>query len=159
MGFPAPKWRDPRELADPDLPGIDRSAKAGRVRYATSKLANLYFMYELARRSDRHLLTVNAFDPGLMPETGLAREYPALVQAAYQGASPLLVRLLPGAQSVDRSSADLAWLATSPECGDTTGKYFSGRRARASSPESYDPQRAEQLWSVSEELVGLATPP
>jgi protochlorophyllide reductase len=129
------------------------------VRYATSKLANLYLAYELARRSDPRKLTVNAFDPGLMPETGLDREYPALVRAAYQGASPLLVRLLPGAQSVARSSADLAWLATSPDVENTTGTYFSGRRARSSSPESHDRQRAQQLWTVSEELVGLAAGP
>jgi NAD(P)-dependent dehydrogenase (short-subunit alcohol dehydrogenase family) len=49
LGFPAPRWSHPRELADPEQ---DESAKAGRVRYSTSKLANLYFTYELSRRLD-----------------------------------------------------------------------------------------------------------
>jgi len=155
MGFPAPRWDHPRALADPDREETDGSARAGRVRYATSKLANLYLTYELARRSDPDRLTATAFDPGLMPETGLDRDYPPLVRAVYHRATPLLVRALPGARSVAQSGANLAWLATAPEAAALTGTYVSGRRPRASSAESYDRWRAEELWAVSEELVGL----
>jgi protochlorophyllide reductase len=157
MGFPAPKWDSPRLLADPAAPGIDVSARGGRVRYATSKLANLYFTYELARRLDPDRVTVNAFDPGLMPETGLSREYPQIIQKLYRGISPVLTTLLPGARSVATSGADLAWLTTSPEVETITGAYFSGRKERRSSPKSHDQARARELWSVSEELIAAAS--
>jgi protochlorophyllide reductase len=60
LGFPGPRWQHPRALADPAQQ--DDSAKAGRIRYSTSKLANLYATYELARRLARRKITVNAFD-------------------------------------------------------------------------------------------------
>lgn len=62
----------------------------------------------------------------------------------------------PGAQSVTRSAADLAWLMTSPEVSEVTGAYFSGRRRHSSSKESYDQARATELWEVSTELATAA---
>lgn len=156
LGFPAPRWQHPRRLADADAAAADPSSRAGRVRYATSKLAALYLVHELARRFPPERLTANAFDPGLMPETGLARDYPPLVRRAYRACTPLLVRALPGASPVERSAADLAWLATDPSVAGVTGEYFRGREPRRSSPESYDEGRAAELWQVSDELVGLA---
>jgi NAD(P)-dependent dehydrogenase (short-subunit alcohol dehydrogenase family) len=153
MGFPAPHWQHPKALADPAQTELGGSAKAGRVRYATSKLANLYLTYELAPRLAERGITVNAFDPGLMPETGLDRDWPAWTQRIYHTMAPLLVRVLPGARSVAVSGSDLAWLTTSPEVADVTGTYFSGRRKRASSRLSHDAAHAAQLWDVSEELV------
>jgi len=150
MGFPAPRWTDPRTLA---VPAEDSSPKAGRVRYSTSKLANIYMTYELARRVKDRGITVNAFDPGLMPETGLSRDYSPRAKHVYAVLTPMLVRAVPGARSVSDSAADLAWLATSTEVDGVTGKYFVRRKPVASSKESYDRSRAEQLWDVSEELV------
>jgi protochlorophyllide reductase len=154
-GFPEPRWADPRELADPAVAERDPSARAGRVRYATSKLANIYVAHELARRLSGRQITVNAFDPGLMPETGLARDYPPWMQRIYLRAAPLLVRA-PGVQSVERSGSDLAWLVTSDEVAGVSGSYFLGRRQRPSSRESYDQDRAGELWRISEELVADA---
>ena len=151
FGFPAPRWQDPHVLAASDTG--DRSARAGRVRYATSKLANLYFTYELARRVPPELLTANAFDPGLMPETRLDRDYQPFMRTMYALTAPVLIRGLPGTRSVARSGADLAWLATDPSLAGTTGAYFRGRRRAKSSPESHDRARAEELWRVSHELV------
>ncbi|KUO04719.1 SDR family NAD(P)-dependent oxidoreductase [Streptomyces caeruleatus] len=153
MGFPAPRWQHPKALADPAQTELGDSPKAGRVRYATSKLANLYLTYELARRLDGRDITVNAFDPGLMPQTGLDRDWPKWTQRSYHAMAPVLVRILPGARSVARSGGDLAWLATSPDVAGVTGTYFSGRRQRASSPQSQDASLAAQLWEISEELV------
>lgn len=158
MGFPAPHWEHPQALADPDKSDLDDSAHAGRVRYATSKLANLYLTYELSRRLAGERITVNAFDPGLMPETGLDRDWPRQIQRVYHTMAPVLVRVLPGARSVDQSGHDLAWLATAPEVADVTGTYFSGRQRRASSRESHDAGRAAQLWEVSRTLVTAGTP-
>ncbi|HUI25467.1 MAG TPA: SDR family NAD(P)-dependent oxidoreductase, partial [Candidatus Kryptonia bacterium] len=59
----------------------------GRLAYVNSKLCNLWFTYELVRRieaagfsTDARRLTVNAYDPGLVPGSGLARDYPAALR-------------------------------------------------------------------------------
>jgi NAD(P)-dependent dehydrogenase (short-subunit alcohol dehydrogenase family) len=153
MGFPGPRWRDPEMLADPEAAALDRSPRAGRVRYSTSKLANIYCTYELARRLDGRRITANAFDPGLMPETRLDRNYPPRVQRLYDQLTPVLIRLIPDARPVARSGADLARLATAPELANVTGAYFRGRRRRPTSKESYDRPRAEALWTASARLV------
>ena len=78
-GMPAPRYITAEALAYDFEPG----GNAGRRRYTTSKLCNVYCTYEYARRlagsSDSRLqsVRVNAFDPGLMPATGLARSYSA----------------------------------------------------------------------------------
>jgi NAD(P)-dependent dehydrogenase (short-subunit alcohol dehydrogenase family) len=151
LGFPGPRWQHPCGLADPS--GQDGSARAGRVRYSTSKLANLYAAYEWARRWASRKITVNAFDPGLMPQTRLDRDWPPRIQWLYGRLAPLVMCAVPGARSVDTSAADLAWLVTAPELADVTGSYFVGKRRRASSKESYDRARAAELWAVSEGLV------
>ncbi|WP_280273466.1 SDR family NAD(P)-dependent oxidoreductase [Nocardia wallacei] len=155
FGFPAPRWDDPARLADPAAQPSGSGGRGGRIRYATSKLANIYYIYELARRLAGSGVTANAFDPGLMPETGLARNYPSVVRQGYQVLTPLLTKL-PGAATAAQSATDLAWLATSPDVAGVSGKYYSGRREHASSRESYDTGRAAELWQVSEQLVRKA---
>ena len=148
--FPAPRWKDPRELARP-------SRGSGRVAYSTSKLANVYFAYEAARRYPD--MAVNAFDPGLKPATELARAYPALVRAVNRALAPLVARL-PFAASPHDSAAQLARLVTDPALAAVTGRYFDRGQDVPSSPESYDRERAGQLWEVSSQLAhgGQATP-
>jgi NAD(P)-dependent dehydrogenase (short-subunit alcohol dehydrogenase family) len=152
LGFPGPRWEKPDRLADPSHQ--DGSARAGRIRYSTSKLANLYTTYDLAHRLADREITVNAVDPGLMPETRLDRDWPARLRRLYGRLTPLLIRAVPGARSVDDAAAAVAWLVTAPELAGVTGAYFAGRRRTASSKESYDRGRAVELRAVSEELVG-----
>ncbi len=152
MGFPAPRWEEPRLLADPDRPGLAATGRAGRVRYANSKLANILFAYELARRAGSENLTANAFDPGLMPHTALDRQYPAALRTAYHAAGPVITRL-PGIRDVADSAADLAWLATSPDAAWMSGRYVSVRTPRRSSRLSYDRDLGQQLWHQSAELT------
>jgi protochlorophyllide reductase len=154
LGFPAPRWADPRTLAEPPST-TDTSARGGRVRYATSKLANIYTAYELARRAADRKLVVSAFDPGLMPQTGLDRDYPERTRRLYDRLTPLLVRVVPGARTVADSAGDLAWLVTNSEAAELTGAYVVRRTARRSSRESYDLDRAGQLWAASAELTAL----
>lgn len=159
FGFPAPAWAEPRQLALADEstastggPGTQTNGRAGRVRYANSKLANIMFAYELARRVAGDDVTVNAFDPGLMPETGLARQYPPAIRQLYRRLTPLLT-LLPGARRVTDSATDLAWLATAPELAGVSGKYFVQRQPRPSSRLSYDEGLARKLWEQSAALT------
>lgn len=154
-GFPAPRWADPQVLADPDAADyLDDSPKSGRIRYATSKLANIYATYEMARRFAGRGITVNAFDPGLMPSTRLARDYPERAQRIYRRLTPLLERL-PLARTPERSGADIAWLVTAPEVAGVSGAHFNDRRQTRTSKASYDRQRAARLWQFSEELVSF----
>ncbi|AEG44455.1 SDR family NAD(P)-dependent oxidoreductase [Isoptericola variabilis] len=154
LGFPGPRWRDPVELADPRR--ADASATAGRVRYATSKLANLLFVRELARRSAGRRIAANAFDPGLMPGTALARDYAPAARAAYRLLAPAVAALVPGAGTARRSSATLADMVDSRRFEGVTGAYVAGRTLAESSPLSHSADEARLLWEASRALVERA---
>lgn len=153
-GFPAPRWTTPRDLAD--ARDADPSPTAGRSRYATSKLANLYFVYELARRLDGRPITVNAYDPGLMPDTSLSRNYPPFARVAYRAAAPLIAALLPGARSSRSAATHLAHLVSDARFERTTGAYLEASKIAQSSPDSYDVAKAHELWVESERLISEA---
>ena len=130
-----------------------RSLPAGQRRYSTSKLANIYFTYALAQRLPEGV-TANAFDPGLMPGTGLFRSTPApfrfIMNKVLPHAIPLLRRVYsPNIHTPQESGAALAHLVADPELAAITGGYFEGRRQIRSSDESYSDERAEELWSAS----------
>ncbi len=143
-GFPAPKWTKPDDLFFPG-PDVSKSSQAGRVRYANSKLATIYLATEVNRRFADNGITANTFDPGLMPETGLDREYPAMVQKLYRAVIPLIVRM-PEARRVVDSARALAWLAVSDDAAGWTDKYVSGTKPRPPSELSQVSENAKQLW-------------
>lgn len=159
-GVPAPRYRPPDMLAFPDKypdPGAPRSPAAlGRMRYATSKLCNVLTTYELARRLHGAGLglTVNAFDPGLMPGTGLARDATPAERLLWNRVLPSL-RFIPNVNTPEHSGRNLARLVLAPELANVTGKYFEGTAVRPSSKESYDVRKAKELWGGSAELVKL----
>lgn len=161
-GIPDPAWSSSRQLARGELgpaaandgPAADR----GR-RYSTSKLANVYFTYALARRLPEGI-TANAFDPGLMPGTGLAREYPAPLRWVWSALLPRIIPIMrwalsPNIHSSEESGAALARLVLDPALASTTGKYFEGMKEIRSSVASYDTERADELWTGSEALTGM----
>jgi NAD(P)-dependent dehydrogenase (short-subunit alcohol dehydrogenase family) len=81
--MPAPAWNTPERLALGELgptTTTDKPYVRAQRRYTTSKLANIYFTHALADRLP-HGVTVNAFDPGLMPGTGLIRGASASMRA------------------------------------------------------------------------------
>ncbi|PWN86783.1 short-chain dehydrogenase [Acaromyces ingoldii] len=152
-GMPNAKYSSAQELAYPsdDMVNID-----GRQRYSSSKLANVLWTYALDRRlrmQKSARLTVNAFDPGLMPGTGLARAYGAMPRFIWSNVMPRLLPLLRLALGTNNihttanSGATLAWLATSEELDGKSGLYFEGRRAIRSSLASYDREKQDDLWS------------
>lgn len=149
--FPKPDFNSLREIAFPeDLPG--KAAKqAGSLRYVHSKLCNVLFSYELARRfSDRGLL-VNAFNPGFVPRTNLKRDSSAFTRFFLDWIMPLFRGFMKAQRTVEEAAADLIYVCLDQGEG---GKYFDGREAVKSSPQSYDLVLAEELWSLSEELCG-----
>jgi hypothetical protein len=121
-------------------------------------LCNVLFAYELNRRLGHGAdgVTVNAFDPGMMPGSGLARDYPALQRLAWRYLLPAL-RVLPGVRSTRASGRCLAALASDARFDGVTGQYFAGRKAVRSSVESYDRVKATDLWETSERLLSRVT--
>lgn len=164
--MPVPAWNEPAKLAHGELgpEGKDDNEAADRGRrYATSKLANIYFTYELARRLPTGM-TANAFDPGLMPGTGLAREFPAPMRFVWQTVLPRILPLLrrlitPNIHTTKESGAALARLIVDPALENTNGSYFEGLREIRSSVDSYDTNRAEELWQASAVLTDLVSAP
>lgn len=157
-GMPVPRYTNGHALARPELIEGDVAA-IGRERYTTSKLCNIFCTYELVRRLEaegRTGLTVNAFDPGLMPGSGLARDYGPLQQFVWNHVMPVLRRFMPNVNSTEDSGAALARLVTDPALATVTGRYFEGRREIRSSEESYRLEPARELWESSLALVGLA---
>jgi len=163
-GIPAPLMREARHAAFPATLGRrDKPGVAARRAYSTSKLCNVLCAYELDRRiqlcgrSGPHVL---AFDPGLMPGTGLARTYPPLLRALWSWVLPNIIPVLrmamgPNVHSAAVSGDNLARLAVDPAVHGWTGVYVSGRAAIRSSAVSYDRGLQAELWSLSAELTGL----
>jgi len=151
-GMPNPGYTSAADLAHPRL---EQSVDDGRRRYTTSKLCNLLFTYELDRRRNQGV-TVNAFDPGLMPGSGLARDYPPVQRLAWRYLLPAL-RVLPGVRSTRNSGRYLAALVNDARFGGVSGEYFDGLRPIRSSADSYDREKALDLWETSERLLSHAT--
>ncbi len=162
-GMPEPIPRPAAELADADADTGDDEGTFGRRAYTTSKLCNVLCAYELSRRLENSgcsrpeaPITVNAFDPGLMPGTGLARSYAGWQKMIWNSLFRAL-RVLPNVNSAVASGEALARLALDPELEGVTRKYFVGRRIAPSSKASYDEDLAKRLWEESGELIGLTT--
>lgn len=153
-GMPHPLYTSAEELARPG----DPDDKDGRRRYTTSKLCNMLFAYELDRRlyAGARGVTVTAFDPGLMPGSGLAREYSHVQKLLWRYAFPTL-RILPNVNSIATSGRRLAALVHDARYEGVTGTYYEGKRPIRSSADSYDTAKAHDLWTTSEQLVAIAT--
>jgi retinol dehydrogenase-14 len=133
-----------------DLQG-ERSYSGGRA-YDQSKLANILFSYELARRLQTTSVTANALHPGVV-STAFGAEDPA-------GLQRLFVPLMrPFMKTPAQGAATSIHLASAPDLEQVTGCYFANSKPKRSSKRSYDEAAAGRLWQVSADLVGLITPP
>jgi NAD(P)-dependent dehydrogenase (short-subunit alcohol dehydrogenase family) len=130
-----------------DFDDLQGAARYERVEaYARSKLANLLFTYELARRLAGRGVTANALHPGTVA-TNLGAEA-GWLRAKVRN---LVKRSLLTPEEGARTSV---YLASSPEVEGVTGRYFEDCHETRSSDESYDAAAAARLWRVSEELTG-----
>ena len=113
--------------------------------YSMSKLANVLFTYELARRLEGSGVTANALHPGFVASNfgrsngGMWNMFMPVVQLF--------------AISPQRGAETSIHLAASPAVEGVTGQYFDKKRAVASSPASHDIAAQRRLWDVSEQLV------
>jgi retinol dehydrogenase 12 len=115
--------------------------------YAQSKLANILFTYELARRLEGTGVVTNALHPGFVA-TNFGRNN--------RGLTAMLWRMLQlAAISPQRGAETIIYLASAPEVMGISGKYFVKKKAVGSSEASYNRAAAERLWQVSTELTEL----
>jgi NAD(P)-dependent dehydrogenase (short-subunit alcohol dehydrogenase family) len=110
------------------------------LAYSRSKLANLLFSYELARRHG-HELVVNALHPGVV-RTDLGRLWPKLQVAAMQ------------VFAISTTKAAPAVTALAVEPVSTQGGYYDRTKLTRSSPPSYELAAAERLWQITERITG-----
>jgi retinol dehydrogenase 14 len=130
-----------------DLQG-ERSYSGARA-YNQSKLANVLFTYELARKLQGTSITANALHPGVV-NTSFGADDPAGVQR-------LLVPFMrPFMKTPAQGAATPIHLASEPDLEQVTGRYFANSKPKKSSQRSYDEATAARLWQVSADLVGLS---
>jgi NAD(P)-dependent dehydrogenase (short-subunit alcohol dehydrogenase family) len=115
--------------------------------YGRSKLADLLFSYELARRIEQRDIAVLTMHPGTT-RTTLFRPRNSLERVVM----PILDLR---ARTPERSADTVVWLATDAAAPALHGLYVSDRQIVESSPESQDPATASDLWNATAELTGL----
>lgn len=150
-GLPDAIYNSAEELAQPTK---ETEKYTGRQRYATSKLCNIMWTYALQRRLEKipgKKWTVNAFNPGIMPGTGLIREAPALLQFVWHNIMPRIIWLLrlllfPNIHLPQESGASLARLAVGDDVKGVSGKYYEGQKPIPSSKDSQVVEKQEDLW-------------
>ena len=120
-------------------------SNGGYRAYGRSKLCNILFTYELARRLEGSDVAVNTLHPGLV-RTNIARN---------NGVLGRVVNFFIGARGVAaiKGAETLIYLASSPEVTGITGKYFVNCHSLPSSSLSYDTELAYGLWELSERLT------
>ena len=125
---------------------------SGQRAYNQSKLANVMFTYELARRLEGTRVTATALHPG-MTNTSFSTEDP------HRKMAPIVFVVRPFMKSPKKGADTAIYLASSPEVEGVTGRYFVNHKIRESEPSSYNTATTAQLWQVSADLVGIPNDP
>ena len=140
---------DGHKLATMDLEDLGfKRGFSGMKAYGRSKLANIMFTYELARRLEGGNVIVNALHPGDVA-TDIWRTNFSIIGPALKWIMSLF------SLSPQEGADNSIYLASSPEVEGVTGKYFVKREPAQSSPTSYDEGLAQRLWEISENLTSL----
>ena len=119
---------------------------SGWTAYGHSKLANVLFTYELARRLAGTRITANALHPGFVA-TGFGHNNSRLMRVGMNIAQKII------AKRPEQGAETSVYLASSPEVEGVSGKYFDNKQAIKSSAASYDTEAARRLWDLSETMV------
>ena len=130
--------------------------------YKDSKLCNVITCLELARRleKERSTVTCNCMNPGLIPTTGLFREFNPLFVWIF---AYLTRNVFKVAATEEEGGRRLAYMISSPDLEGVNGKYYSGRPGKdeyyqiTPSLEARDEAKAKLLWELSQNLVKKET--
>lgn len=125
---------------------------SGQRAYSASKLANVMFTYELARRLDGTGVTATVLHPGVVRTNFGADDQAGLIKAMLPLVRPFMKTPAAGA-------ATPIYLASSAQVERVTGQYFANGKPKTSNKVAYDTSAAARLWKVSAALVGLTAVP
>ncbi len=117
----------------------------GIVAYMQSKLANILYTYELAKRLEGTGVTANSLHPGVVA-TGFGHNNSGVLGFLVKIGAPFLIK-------PEKGAATSIYLASSPDVAKVSGKYFAKCKVTRSNRESNDPVVRERLWKLTEELV------
>lgn len=133
--------------------GWDTLGKSGRGfgAYIPSKLANLLFTYELARRLEGSGVAANAVNPGLVATRFGKTGNPGAMKAAMSA-------LIPISKSSARGAETSIYVASAPELKGVTGEYFSNCKVARSSKASHNVDDQRRLWELSEQMADVQFP-
>lgn len=127
----------------------DESAFSVIYTYGESKLANVLFTYELARRLAGTGVTVNTLHPGFT-NTGIGQSTTGILASIVKTVQRLVAR------SPEKGAETMIYLASSTDVKGVTGQYWYNRKAIKSSATSHDVEQQKRLWDVSAEITGIA---
>lgn len=133
-------------IAFDDLGG--ETAYSGYKAYGQSKLANILFTRELARRLDGTGVTANALHPGVVATGFAGNNRSALWRIARATYRPFSL-------SPERGARTSVWLATDPALATVSGGYFQQCKQRQPAPQARNDEDAARLWRISEQMTGL----
>jgi NAD(P)-dependent dehydrogenase (short-subunit alcohol dehydrogenase family) len=134
-----------------DLDDLQGEDSFGAMRtYGTSKLCNILFTRELARRVEGTGVVANCFHPGAV-RTGWGKNDGVVAKLALTLAGPFL-------RSPERGARSLVWLALDPAAADLNGAYVVDEKVAQPNAQAQDDALASALWGASERLAGAATP-
>lgn len=128
---------------------------SGMGAYAHSKLANVLFASELARRleSAGRPVVSNSVHPGFVPGSQFGRFLPGPLSGLFR-----MLGGVPGTSSVADGAAELLHVALSPDTAGVSGRYFSGQSPASPSNAAQDPGAAAHLWDRSAEMLDIQVP-
>ncbi|HME02603.1 MAG TPA: SDR family oxidoreductase [Solirubrobacteraceae bacterium] len=130
-----------------DLDDLQSEHRYGAMRvYGTSKLCNILFTRELARRAPE--LHANCFHPGVV-RTGFGKNENGIWRLLTTLAGPFL-------RSPERGARSLVWLAVADQAASLDGEYVQDEKVVAPSAQAQDETLAAALWERSAQLVGLS---
>jgi len=118
--------------------------------YGQSKLANILFTRELARRLNGKGVTANCFHPGAV-NTRFGSEFKGIFKAGLELFRPLMI-------SPQKAAETPVYLASSLEVEGVSGEYFVKKRPAKTSRAAQDMEKARKLWEISEKLTGFTYP-
>ena len=123
--------------------------------YSHSKLANVLFTTELARRLDAagHSITANSLHPGAIPGSGFSRFLPGPLPTVIQGFTAV-----PGMPTVADGAAELLYVGLDPRTEGISGRYFANQREKTPSGPARDTDAANRLWRRSATFLGINEP-
>jgi retinol dehydrogenase 14 len=121
---------------------------SGQRAYSQSKLANIMFTFELARRLEGTGVTANCVHPGVVRTNFGAEDQAWLFTIVSHAVLPFLKTPAQGAQTS-------IYLASSPDIDGVSGQFFANRKPKTANKLAYDTDMAARLWQVSADLVGM----